>query len=109
MSIIKNIASDCGLSLFGGSSSSSGDLSFLFKIEVDVDVLSVTVPVNVNKNVSFPCPLSGSSLSSIISGLGSSLGAGRRALMDGDSVLEAMARRQLEKMDVVDMPPTSAR
>ena len=105
-SILRNIASDCGLSLFGGSSSGSGDLSFLFKIEVDVEVLSVTVPVNINRNVSFPCPLSGSSLQGILSGLGSALtGSGRRALKanDDESLAAALVRRQLDKADSIDM------
>lgn len=107
LSIIRNIASDCGLSLSGGSSSGSGDLSFLFKIEVDVEVLSITVPVNVNRNVSFPCPLSGTSLQGVLSGLGSAFGVGRRALLgkgtEGEGVTEGIVRRQLEKVDVVDL------
>lgn len=106
LSIIRNIASECGLNLFGGSSSGSGDLSFLFKVEVDVEVLSITVPVNINRNVSFACPLSGSSLQGILSGLGSALtGTGRRSLGAGEdeSLAAALVRRQLAKADVVDM------
>ncbi|SNX83863.1 uncharacterized protein MEPE_02571 [Melanopsichium pennsylvanicum] len=100
LSIIKNIASDCGLNLSGGSSNSSGDLSFLFKIEVDVKVLSVTVPVNINRNISFACPLSASSLESIISGLSSALtGSSRRSLdvKEDESLAAALVRRHLEK------------
>ena len=106
---MRNIAADCGLSIFGGSSSgSSGDLSFLFKIEVDVEVLSITVPVNFDKNVSFPCPLSGSSLQGIIGGLGSALTGSARRWLDGDaqeheSFTAALVRRQLAKTDVVDL------
>jgi len=114
LSILKNIASDCGLSLFGGSSGSSGDLSFLFKIEVDVSVLSITVPVKFNKDVSFPCPLSGSSLQGVISGLGSSLGSGlKRSILGEDDpyadadadegMAEAIVRRQLAKANTQDL------
>ena len=112
-SILRNIASDCGLNLFGGSSGSSSDLSFLFKIEVDVEVLSITVPVHINRNISFPCPLSQSSLQGVLSGLGSAFGGSsgggsRRALTQGadtESSLAAalLARRQLAKADAVDM------
>ncbi|CBQ73229.1 conserved hypothetical protein [Sporisorium reilianum SRZ2] len=107
LSIIRNIASDCGINLFGGSSG-SGDLSFLFKIEVDVEVLSITVPVNINRNISFPCPLSQSSLQGILSGIGSSFGVGgssRRSLSEGEedeSLAAKLVRRQMEKTDVID-------
>ncbi|CDS01357.1 uncharacterized protein SPSC_06644 [Sporisorium scitamineum] len=111
LTIIRNIASDCGINIFGGSSGSSGsgDLSFLFKVEVDVEVLSITVPVNINRNISFPCPLSGSSLQGILSGISSSFGGGgssRRSLADGDESDESLAaslvRRQMAKTDVID-------
>lgn len=109
MSIIRNIASDCGINLFGASSG-SGDLSFLFKIEVDVEVLSITVPVHINRNISFPCPLSQSSLQGILSGISSSFGGGgsaRRALSEGgeseESLAAALVRRQMDKTDVIDM------
>lgn len=110
LSILRNIAADCGLSIFGGSSSgSSGDLSFLFKIEVDVEVLSITVPVNFNKNVSFPCPLSSSSLQGVLGGLGSALTGSARRWLDGDAAEEhesftaALVRRELAKTNVVDL------
>ncbi|KAJ1026760.1 hypothetical protein NDA16_002057 [Ustilago loliicola] len=112
-SIIRNIASDCGLNLFGGSSSGSGNLDFVFKIEVDVDVLSITVPVNFNKSVSFPCPLSGSSLQGILSGLGSALGgASRRAILgerdeDDDGFAEGLLKRQLAKANALDLDKVS--
>ncbi|GAC97410.1 expressed protein [Pseudozyma hubeiensis SY62] len=110
-SIIQNIASDCGLT--GGSG--GGDLSFLFKVEVDVEVLSITVPVNINRNISFPCPLSASSLQGVLSGLGGSLGnilggggsAGRRAITEGAEAdygaLADLVRRQLAKRAAIDM------
>lgn len=108
LSIIRNIASDCGINLFGGSSG-SGDLSFLFKIDVDIEALSISVPVNINRNISFPCPLSGSSLQGILSGISSTFGgsgSSRRALAedsDDDSVAASLVRRQLAKTDVIDM------
>lgn len=112
-SIIRNIASDCGLNLFGGSSSGDGNLDFVFKIEVDVDVLSITVPVNFNKTVSFPCPLSESSLQGVLSGLGSALGgASKRAILgkgddDNQGLAEGLLKRQLAKANAVDLDKVS--
>lgn len=105
-SILRNIASDCNLNLFGSTSGGSGDLSFLFKIEVDVEVLSITVPVHFNKNVSFPCPLSQSSLQGIFGSLLSGAG-GRRSLLEevhsDPSLAAALVRRQAVTADSVDL------
>ncbi|SPC66115.1 uncharacterized protein UHOD_04484 [Ustilago sp. UG-2017b] len=112
-SIIRSIATDCGLNLFGGSGGGSGNLGFVFKIEVDVDVLSITVPANFKKSVSFPCPLSGSSLQGILSGLGSALGGvGKREILakkdeHGDGLAEALIKRQMAKANALDLDKIS--
>lgn len=98
LSIIRSLASECGLSLSSSGSSSgtgSGDLSFLLDIKVDVSVLSITVPVSFARNVSFPCPLSASSLSGVLGNLGSALGNLKR---DEDE----LTKRQLVGIPSVD-------
>ncbi|KAN0064754.1 hypothetical protein ACQY0O_001811 [Thecaphora frezii] len=72
LSIISDIANKCGLNLEGlttTNSSGSGNLDFDFDIDVDVAVLGITIPVNFSQDITFPCPLTGASVQSALSGL----------------------------------------